>query len=142
MRQPYFSTAESDYSEKAHPEPHLRAYRLQHHELPLFAPSGNITSELEAKAYVNEGRWVVDCPCEGCSSAQLASFEEKLYFCADCGNAQVNHDYIPVTWPSQVEDIEAALAVRPKENRNWETGEKVDALREENKAHDLPEAVE
>jgi hypothetical protein len=94
-----------------------------------------------ALAYYNHGRWVVDCPHEGCFSA-LAVESGGGVTCAappaGCGRRY------EVEWPANAPTIERVLAVRPEQNRNWfpeghplatavgwPTGQTPDDLREE-----------
>lgn len=108
-----------------------------------------------AVAYVNEGRWVADCPSEGCHGAMLLLGDRRAGFlCGSCFNAEVGHRYRPVQWPEERPDIEAVLAERPVPGtRNWTPaarpgwsrgrGETVADLVAENEAHGLhvPEHV-
>lgn len=97
---------------------------------------------LTADAYVNHGRWCVDCP-HGCGSAQYASRKDRRFFCVDCDNAG-DPRWIPVDWPSDLEigAIEAALLARPDvTSRNWKPGETIEQLVAENAEHDLPPAA-
>lgn len=87
-------------------------------------------------AYVNAGRWVVECP--DCHSAQLACRTDHRFMCSECANAAVGGLWRPVRWPAKVDQIEALLAVRPVENRNCMPGETLKQLRAENSERDLP----
>tara|TARA_B100000949_G_scaffold11685_1_gene8927 strand:- start:4270 stop:4548 length:279 start_codon:yes stop_codon:yes gene_type:complete len=74
-------------------------------------------------AYINHGRWVVDCTCNG---AGLTSPAFGLTCCFDCGSV-----YTSVVFPSDHEEIESALMTRTDETtRNWR-GETVAQLRSE-----------
>ena len=88
-------------------------------------------------AYVNHGRWLVDCPF--CGSTQIAAKSDRRFLCAGadgCANAQVGGAYIPVVWPKDADRIEAELLQRPTpNNRNWMPGETVKDLRRENAEH-------
>lgn len=70
-----------------------------------------------ARAYVNYGRWVADCPT-GCGSA-LALINEDgdlmhVYACIEC------HALSTVDWPANAEEIWEALQERPYPRvRNW-----------------------
>lgn len=86
-------------------------------------------------AYVNHGRWVVDCPC---GSAQLASRSDRRFFCVDCRNAWALGKWVGVAWPAQAGDIEGLLLQRPfPKNRNWNPGEDLMTLVAENVAAGL-----
>ena len=93
--------------------------------------------EPELRAYVNHGRWVVDCPF--CGSAQLASESDRRFFCAGsdgCANHQAGHRFLPVRWPDQAAEIEEILLERPQAvNQNWQPGETLTRLLEENGAN-------
>lgn len=90
---------------------------------------------------VNHGRWIVHCPCKynshhgirQCAGAQLASRNILRFFCVDCQNAFVGGKWIPVVWPPNIDEIDAALGVRPLcDMRNWLPGEPIEALHAEN----------
>lgn len=75
-------------------------------------------------AYINHGRWVVDCVCNG---AGFTSPEFKVSCCFDCGRM-----YTSVIFPTQRKQIEEVLLSRKeKETRNWIPGESVKSLRTE-----------
>jgi hypothetical protein len=98
----------------------------------LPAPGADLDGMAGVAAYVNHGRWVADCPSEGCGGAlelaQLASF-----LCPACLNAGSGHQWQPVRWPPEQPDIEAVLGVRPLlSNRNWRPGESIADLEREN----------
>lgn len=89
------------------------------------------------QAYVNWGRWVVDCGC--CSAMALEGFPSEVK-CFECGEVQV------VIYPAERDAIEAILALRPGKilggtlaypNRNWKPGESVRDLQKENRDHGL-----
>jgi hypothetical protein len=79
-------------------------------------------------AEVNHGRWIVPCP--KCNGAGFASRAWSLSCCFDCGTA-----YTRVVFPVAADAIEAALATRPREHRNWLPTETVDDLLRENRQH-------
>lgn len=84
-------------------------------------------------AYMNHGRWVADCPAEGCGFSALAGSH------LDCPA----HDVVRVVWPTDLEreEIEAELNLRPVDplvgakHANWRPGETVESLRAENVEH-------
>jgi hypothetical protein len=81
-------------------------------------------------AYVNHGRWVADCPI--CNGAELVTPGDP-YICQNCLNGA--RQYRPVSFPPDIEEIEAALVARPLPlNRNWTT-ETAAMLRAENVSH-------
>jgi hypothetical protein len=146
----HFVTAEDVYhAHPQHPE-HTPAeaavFRHWRHHAGVPGPQrlqmrGPWPNELAAspvaKTYVNHGRWCVDCPFEGCSSAQYASKTDHRFFCIECSNAGTGK-WVPVAWPEDLElaAIEAALALRPVLSvRNWHPGEAVADLEAQNKIH-------
>lgn len=101
------------------------------------APSGDATAPAII-AYVNQGRWVADCPF-GCGSAQVVAETDKRFYCCGgngCQNYGAGNKTIPVAWPDL--DLQAAienlLVVRPPVFRNWKVGESLELLELENKA--------
>lgn len=77
-------------------------------------------------AYVNWGRWVVDCECNG---SGLSDRTIKQARCFDCGRVY------NVTFPKRAAQIEKVLLERPDPStRNW-AGETVQALLDENVMH-------
>ena len=88
-------------------------------------------------AYVNEGRWVVDCPC---SSAQLACRTDPRFFCYECGNSWADGKWATVIWPAEQDEIERLLLQRPDpRTRNWEPQESSFDLAVENYDHGVGE---
>ena len=87
-------------------------------------------------AYVNHGRWVINCPGVGCEASMQLSRGARVVAlefvftgpgCVTCGQP------INVVWPDEPGLVDAALAARPKERyRNWHPGETVDDLLGEN----------
>lgn len=67
----------------------------------------------KARAYVNFGRWIADCPMD-CGSALQLQPGQAMYQCVECG-------YVTdIEWPSNANEIWDALLERPaKRNRNW-----------------------
>lgn len=76
-----------------------------------------VNPEATVPAYVNHGRWVVDCP--DCRNAQLACRTDKRFMCNECGNIAVGKLWRPVEWPPNVQGIESMLENRPLVNQNW-----------------------
>lgn len=91
-------------------------------------------------AYLNWGRWVVDCPNPGCLSAMAvdAGSAGTVCMCRDveiCDHGPACLAIIRPVWPDDLELIEAVLAGRPRRNRNWIPGETVAGLELENLMH-------
>lgn len=86
-------------------------------------------------AYVNEGRWIVDCP--DCSGAQYANRSDRRFMCNECANVTIGGLWRPVVWPpaKTEQSIEKALAPRPPRNAHWLPGETVADLLAENVEH-------
>jgi hypothetical protein len=98
-----------------------------------------ILADPVAHAFVSHGRWAVECPFEGCFSAQYASKADRRFFCIECDNGGTD-SWVTVVWPSEVDvaAIESALLLRPPAaNRNWLHYEPVGNLLDENKAAGL-----
>lgn len=109
--------------------------------VPPRDPASIDQSPFELPVEVNQGRWIVECPC---GSAQLASRTDRRFYCVECGNALFEGMWVHVAWPAEAEALEAELLRRPfAANRNWrpdettEEGEPVglEALREETDVH-------
>lgn len=66
-----------------------------------------------ARAYMNFGRWVADCPQE-CGNARTLRQGDAAFHCNECGHVA------SVEWPEDPEAIWQALRKRPaNKNRNW-----------------------
>jgi hypothetical protein len=142
------------YPTPDHPEhtpPETVVHRFWRHKLgevsapQVGQPKGEwpagVHDTVAAVAYVNHGRWVVDCPF-GCGSAQMASRSDRRFFCVECGH-RGDGRWLPVVWPSdlEVQTVEAVLDARPDmATRNWRPGEPIDALVAENAGHGLAPA--
>ena len=109
---------------------------------PLPEPTAaNISGEVAAR--INHGRWLVDCP--GCNSALVVDLSELVFMCVECGNNHNDGKWLAVTVPANREAIETELLKRPwcgrgpasAVNRNWEPGETVATLKQENTDHGI-----
>lgn len=98
-------------------------------------PQGRATDAAPLFVRVNHGRWIVDCPA--CPGAELANPNDPWFWCHGCYNQRHEYKLLPVVWPSpdDMQAIVTELRVRPVENRNWDTWEKVDVLRADNLVH-------
>ena len=87
---------------------------------------------LEANAYINWGRWLINCPHDGCNGGNLTPIEngETVIVCWDCGG-RVLPKFPP---PAQVNAAHQVLEKREyAENRNWDpTTQDVQDLKAEN----------
>lgn len=103
------------------------------------------TEPLTARAYVNHGAWVADCPVPWCTGAEHAGVRwgevgrivergdgTAAMACRAC--AWVG----PVQWPVERREIETLLMQRPNpRNRNWQLGEVPADLMGENFRHGI-----
>ena len=81
-------------------------------------------------ARANWGRWVADCPSPFCLSALQLTRDQAWFTCRECEAVG------EIVWPSMVDDIEQLLMMRPDETtRNWEPGETLHDLFEQNLEH-------
>lgn len=115
--------------------PPQRGAEWIHHQLrSTTSPLGAGTDpEAAVPAYVNHGRWVVDCP--DCHNAQLACRTDHRFLCNECGNIAVGRRWRPVVWPDDADKIAALLDHRPREFQNWMPGESRELLAIENLQH-------
>ena len=105
---------------------------------PPRRPEG-IAPRVRAYVEVNHGRWIINCPFEGCEGAQLASRAEHRFFCIDClhrPDPEALYRWVVVVWPTDEDArrIETALLKRPLANRNWLPSEPSNLLVAENAA--------
>lgn len=106
-------------------------FHRHHQGASLSAPLGVALGVESLIPFVNDGRWIVQCP--DCGGSQLASPEMDRFFCVDCLNVGTDGNWIVVAWPDGVAAIEAALSARPDvRTRNWRPNETVGALLAEN----------
>lgn len=73
-------------------------------------------------AYLNHGRWLADCPCNG---AELVAPDLPMV----CGSCGAEHQ---VVFPTDRERIETILNKRPVLNQNWLPDETVGELEAQN----------
>jgi len=90
--------------------------------LPLYAGKS-----LEAR--IEYARFIVDCP--NCNSAEYA-FEDKLFFCSQCRNSDIEGKARRVKMPKDRMEIESILSKRPIKNRHWFPTETLQDLEKEN----------
>jgi hypothetical protein len=129
------------------PDPYLVMVRGMYMRMgfgPLPDPTaGNTSGEVAAR--INHGRWLVDCL--GCNSALVVDLGQLVFMCVECANAGNGGKWFQVTVPRNRKAIEAELLKRPWNgrnpaeavNRNWEPGETVATLRQENTDHGIGE---
>lgn len=103
------------------------SYRAVHAKAMRAAEKEVFEVDSRVDAYVNHGRWVVDCKCNG---AGLTSPDFGMTCCFDCGRV-----YIAVNFPNNRKQIERVLLLRKDTaNRNWSHGETVEYLSIESEA--------
>jgi hypothetical protein len=72
---------------------------------------------LRARARVNHGRWITDCPRPYCANAMLLTPGQAAFHCAGEGGCRMVAE---VEWPADADGIWAALLERPVPGtRNW-----------------------
>jgi ribosomal protein L37AE/L43A len=127
------------------PEPYLTMVRRMYMGMgfgPLPDPTEDNTFG-EVSARINHGRWLVDCP--GCNSALIVDLGQLTFMCVECGNNHNGGKWLRVTVPRNRSAIETELLKRPMNgrnpaeavNRNWEPGETVAILKQENTDHGI-----
>lgn len=62
-------------------------------------------------AYINHGRWLVDCPCNGAENVRPG---QDLAGCQSCFQT-----IAPVEWPPDPDALMGQLAARDEAHRNW-----------------------
>tara|TARA_Y100000310_G_scaffold275669_1_gene292318 strand:+ start:604 stop:1026 length:423 start_codon:yes stop_codon:yes gene_type:complete len=126
------------------PEPYLVMVQRMYMGMgfgQLPDPVDNTSGEVAAR--INHGRWLVDCP--GCNSALVADLGHPVFMCVECGNSHNAGKWLAVTIPGNRKAIESELLKRPMNgrnpseaiNRNWEPGETLTMLKQENTAHGI-----
>uniref|UniRef100_A0A6M3LGE0 Uncharacterized protein n=1 Tax=viral metagenome TaxID=1070528 RepID=A0A6M3LGE0_9ZZZZ len=81
------------------------------------------------EARIEYARYIVDCP--NCNSAEYA-FEDKLFFCSQCLNSDIQGKVRKVKMSKDRKGIETALGKRAIINRHWLPTETVKDLDKEN----------
>lgn len=107
----------------------LMAKSLAKHGLRDMGPAEDVEP---LEAFVNAGRWSIKCP--ECGGGEYA-WEEGWVMCFSCFNEKLGHRIRPVKFPAERPEIEEILISRPLSARNWNPGESLDFLREENEEH-------
>ena len=88
-------------------------------------------------ARINDGLWTAQCPAgDGCSF--VVSKEQPYFMCIICKNETNGGNWYRIIFPGNARNIEKMLASRPaRHTRNWEPGESLAFLAEENTEHGL-----
>jgi hypothetical protein len=80
-----------------------------------------------ARARVNHGRWIADCPRRYCANAVRLQPRQGSFHCSGEGGCQL---VVPIEWPLDAEEIWAVLGERPvPSTRNWYPPSHVEAVR-------------
>ena len=107
----------------------IKSYRDVHLKVMQQGEKSIQEIDTQQEAYVNHGRWVVDCECNG---AGLTSPSFKVSCCFDCGRVYTN-----IKFPQQVKKIEETLLARYNQtSRNWK-GESLQVLLDENTKYEV-----
>lgn len=70
-----------------------------------------------ARAYMNIGRWIADCPREHCNNAIALGPKQTMFHCDGVGSC--GH-IAEVDWPPDADEITRVLERRPVPGtRNW-----------------------
>ncbi len=116
---------------------------LEFHDLVTMVtrrqvPPYEDTSGQSVAAYVNQGRWVADCP-HGDGGALVIDIHVLRFICPRCANWRVDGKWHEVILPEDFHEIERLLELRPDlMTRNWRSPESVADLLQENLDHELP----
>lgn len=108
---------------------------------PLERPYGLATNAV-AVAYVNDSRWVANCPTDGCYGAILVSHHDPRFYCPYCFNQPAGNRFIPIKFPDEQTRIriEETLLARPDpKTRHFrpQDDEDLSTLRAENREHGI-----
>lgn len=80
-----------------------------------------------ARARVNHGRWIADCPRRYCANAIRLEPHQSTFHCSGLGGCQM---VAGIEWPADADDIWQALLERPvPTTRNWYPDGHVEAVR-------------
>jgi hypothetical protein len=106
----------------------VESYRTVHTNSMKNAEKDVYEIDTPREAYINHGRWVVNCECNG---AGLTSRDFGITCCFDCGRV-----YTEIIFPDNAQIIELLLLDRRDQNRrNWNIGESIELLKKDNSDH-------
>lgn len=78
-------------------------------------------------AFVDYGRWVAQCECNG---AEIVDPDVPEFFCFSCGNESNGGRLRPVIFPNEIKEIEKQLlSVKDTAFRYWKADESMDKLK-------------
>lgn len=127
-----------DWQEMSYVDMHLELWAARQEGPPPEGIQG------EVAATVNHGRWIVDCPNDGCGGAVSASVVHPEFYCTECGSRENDGHSYQVTFPRFRAALENVLMKRPAResfsaaNRNWTPDETLAAIKAENIGHGVP----
>lgn len=79
-------------------------------------------------AYVNHGRWLVDCTCRNGVPVTPVSLSKPEAVCLSCGTV-----WTSISLPGDLAAVERALLDRARDvDRNWQAAQSAEDLRREN----------
>ena len=106
----------------------VETYRTVHTAAMKNAEKDVYEIDMPREAYINHGRWVVNCQCNG---AGLTSREFSVTCCFDCWRVYTN-----IIFPENAQKIELLLLDRRFEtDRNWNIGDSIELLEKDNLDH-------
>jgi len=113
----------------------VESYRIVHTSVMKNAEKDVYEIDTPREAYINHGRWVVNCECNG---AGLTSREFGMTCCFDCGRV-----YNQIIFPENAQLIELALLDRRDQTeRNWNIGESIELLKKDNSDHGVNDGMD
>lgn len=79
-----------------------------------------MTDRLSTPAYLSWGRWVVDCPTDGCFNAKEVAPGQGEYICDNpsTGNRDCCGVIAHVAWPNSPDTVVAQYAGQPAARRS------------------------
>jgi hypothetical protein len=113
----------------------VETYRTIHTTIMKNAEKDVYEIDMPREAYINHGRWVVNCECNG---AGLTSREFGITCCFDCGRV-----YKKIIFPENAQAIELLLLNRRDQTeRNWNIGEPIELLEKDNLDHGVNDGMD
>lgn len=75
---------------------------------------GTLIAFGRARARINWGRWLADCPRSDCAGAEELTPRQAMFHCSSCG-------YLAeIDWPADPDGLWTVLLERPSpQTRNW-----------------------
>lgn len=113
-------------------------YHLLKFGNPISPPYDAENCKGKLPAEVNYGKWIANCPTEGCNGAIVVSEKVPFFMCPYCANFSNLGKWYEVKFPEDKEKIEKILLKRPAwdgfnaQHRHWKPDETVANLVREN----------